>query len=280
MRAAVLRLTREIIGNNWLPGHYVLSEFITQIIGAKQQVMEGHIGSYRVEFDFRDLLQRQMWFNLYDVQEIALVKTLLKPGDVFLDAGANIGFYSLVASQLVGETGQVHAFEPIQANVDQFNTTIERNKINNIEVNQIALGAAPGFLTIYQGDDPIGNSGWASVVQTERKNRPREVAVTSLDTYLQQQNIQQVALIKLDIEGAEFAALQGCQAILSSDFRPAIILELNEFLLTPNGLTASQILRHIEAYGYRFQLIGRTLVDIDPSFQLHGVMNILCLPSW
>lgn len=278
IQEVIVYAARRLIGNSWFPGRYALSETVIRLVGAQTAVFAGQIGDYTLEFDFHDLLQRQMWFNLYDTHETRLVRELLEPGDVFFDVGANVGYYSFIASQQVGASGQVHAFEPIPRNVASLRRGIETNHIENIVINQLAIGETQGKLSIFLGDDDIGNTGWASIIQTKLKHRPFEVMMTSIDQYIAENRVGTVALIKLDIEGAEFEALKGMDNLLSGSAKPPLIIELNEFLLKQRGLPPGELLAYLKQRGYEFFLIGRQLKAINVNPTVKGVINVLCVP--
>jgi FkbM family methyltransferase len=276
IQKTILQASRQVIGNNWFPGRYYLSETLIDLLGGRNQVVVGDVGEYSLNFNFQDLLQRQMWFKLYDIHEIQLVREILKEGDIFFDVGANIGYYSFIASQQVKSTGLVHAFEPISRNIRAITDGIETNAISNIAVNQLAISDTEGKLTIFQADKDIGNSGWASIIQTKLKHHPIEVTVTTLDSYVQKHNIAKIDLIKMDIEGAEFEAIKGMKTILTGSHKPSIILELNEFLLKQRALPSRDILTYLKQYGYRFYVISRKLTETHVDLKVKGVVNILC----
>ena len=142
----ILKLARTFISRTRLPGRYILAEMAAKLFAPPTGVVEGELGGFRLTLDFSDSIQRQIYFGLYDQPETALLGRLLRPGDVFLDVGANVGYYSLIASQNVGLKGQVHAFEPIAKNVRTLTRTIAENGISNIFVNQVAVGAQAGSL--------------------------------------------------------------------------------------------------------------------------------------
>jgi FkbM family methyltransferase len=277
MKSNLLRLVRKLIRNINLPGRYVLSEVAAKVLVPATGFVEGSIGAYRISCDFRDLIQRQIYFGLYDQAETRLVRKLLKPGDGFFDVGANVGYYSLVASQIIGNSGRVHAFEPIAENVAAFKETITVNSIANIIVNQVAVGAADGSLTLYVGDGRAKSSGWASQVLSESRPKALVVDMISLDGYIQREAIDHIRLVKLDIEGAERDALLGMQALLSQPDAPDLLCEINPYLLGRQNLDSRALTRFLADHGYfLYQADKLTAGNMDPDKIIVQLINLFC----
>ncbi len=95
------------------------------------------------------------WLGTYERDRQQQLTELLKPGDCFLDIGANVGFYSVLASRIVGATGQVHSFEPFPRNVDYLQKHIELNRLTNVTVHPLALSDGPArTMTFATSVDP------------------------------------------------------------------------------------------------------------------------------
>lgn len=280
----LLNLAQKTISKGNFPGRYVLAEYVSWLLGPANDVVDGRIGEYTVSFDFKDQLQRQMYFGLYDPPETQLLYRLLQPGDIFLDVGANVGYYTLVASQIVGPDGQVHAFEPIAQNTAALRETITQNNISNILVNEVAVGATPGSLQLYVGDREIGNSGWASIVSSQKRTKGLTVEKISLDRYLQAREITQVQLVKLDIEGSELQALQGMESLLSGPDAPSLLCEVNPYLLGKLNLSPRVLTTYLDERGYLLFEVDRSAIrPIAPEHEITRLVNLFCTkrrPSW
>jgi FkbM family methyltransferase len=274
----LLDLSRSILSRTQVPGRFILAELASRALAPATKRVEGRIGAYAMTFDFRDLLQRQMYFGLYDQAEIRLLKRLLNPGDTFLDIGANVGYYSLVASQLVGSSGHVHAFEPIAQNADILSRTIRRNDISNITVNQVAVGSHLGLLKLFVADRDLGNSGWASVVPSERRPRHIEVEQIAVDDYLRERNLSKIHLAKLDIEGNEPEALEGMRRTLQGADAPGLLCEVSPFLLERRGMEPRHLLLQLLEYGYELYRVSPSgLKPIDLETELDpNATNLYC----
>lgn len=279
-----LNLTRQIVKYN-VPGRYTFAEIVSRVFTSHRGIVKGKIGSYQVDLNFSDQVQRQIYFGLYDIDGINMTKRLLRPGDVFFDIGANVGYYSLIASQLVGATGQVHAFEPIPENILSIQKSISDNSIANINLNQVAVADKKSSMDIYIGDDTIGNSGWASFVKSTRRIHSLKVDVVSIDDYVRANGIDRVRLVKIDIEGAELDALKGMKNICSDVSAPNMICEINPYLLARQQIDSRAITSCLSEYGYTmYSLEGIKDGAINPYIVINDLINIFCtkkkLSSW
>lgn len=140
---------------------------------------------------------------------------LMKPGDTFIDVGANIGCFSLHACRCVRPHGSVYAFEPLQANFDMLNSNIRLNRAANIRPFQVALSDREGRFTMHV---PSRESS-ASLVYTEGV-----VNTETLDGFCARHGVKDPQFIKVDIEGGELGFLQGAEQILRRS-NPAVLFE-------------------------------------------------------
>ncbi len=140
---------------------------------------------------------------LYDYREFRILKRLLKPGDVFLDAGANIGIYTMIASRLVNHGGRVISVEAGSMNADCLRTNCKLNKIENVTILQAGLSDKIEELELACSDygNRSGNSFLKSSSITER------VPCMPLLDMLLSANVNRIDGAKFDIEGFEFRVL-------------------------------------------------------------------------
>jgi len=146
------------------------------------------------------------------------LRTRLRPGDCFVDAGANIGFYSIAAAKAVGTSGSVLAIEMMEGTARILREHVELNDVGNVRVIEGALSTSENALVV--ASMPAGSFGQASISDTG-KGEMFEVCSTTFDSVLR--NTPRVRLLKIDIEGAELEALKGGLDVL--DRIEAIIFE-------------------------------------------------------
>jgi FkbM family methyltransferase len=180
--------------------------------------------------------------------DIELVGRLLAPGDVFVDGGANIGLYTLVAADRVGSSGKVIAFEPGRAVRLRLLENVALNRLAQVEVLPAALSSEPGDAA-FRVFDVVG-AGLNHLAPAEGESGGLEtVAVTTLDAALIPHDRARLTLIKLDLEGAEQEALQGA-AVLLRERRPDLLLEIEPSHLARMGGAADAVAALLRGHGY------------------------------
>lgn len=260
-----------------LPGRYLMVELISPYLLPSNSTAQKITSDFVLPCDLRDLIQRQIYYGLYEPEETRLFSKLLQPGDVVLDLGANIGYYTLLAAARVGTTGEVHAFEPVPENFLTLQANVQRNGWKNVIIQQLAVAdGASENLTLYTREG-AHNSGWASLARSLKyQNVPMEVAAITIDRYITERGLPHIALIKLDIEGAEPFALRGAATLLSSKSGPKVLCEINPFLLRQANSSPEELKGILTNYGYDlYEITQRGLLRIDDKRPESRLMNIL-----
>lgn len=174
-----------------------------------------------------------------------LMFRVLREGDVAVDGGANIGFFTVLMAKLVGPTGKVLAFEPGTNNLEKLRENIALNKLGNVEVLDSAL---------WHRDDPClhfhlcEDSGENSVWKSEFALSEVIVSGAKLSGYYRDRQ-QKLRLIKLDVEGAEQHALEGAYMHLGMQV-PYIVCELNEPALAHMNHSQQTLRKLMLQFGY------------------------------
>lgn len=150
----------------------------------------------------------------YEPEQTRLFEELLRPGHTVLDVGANVGYYTLLASVLVGDPGRVHAFEPEPRNAGFLRRHASLNRRGNVRVEQAAVSDREGTARFDFGS----GSGTGHLADSGAI----EVRTLSLDDYCAQHGLAPHA-IKIDVEGAEMSVLQGARETLVRH-RPILFL--------------------------------------------------------
>ena len=153
---------------------------------------------------------------LFERTEMKLVASLLKPGMKVVDAGANIGLYSLLAARCVGEGGQIWSFEPAQTTYGLLLDNLALNEVTSVAAHRLALSDSQGQLTLrsergfgdlYRHLDYMDSTTTGDAVET--------VSVITLDDFSDSQKIQAIDFLKIDVEGGEYCLLKGARRLLS-----------------------------------------------------------------
>lgn len=170
--------------------------------------------------------------QLYDRCEISILRNALEEGDVFLDVGANIGIYSLVASKLVGNKGRVISIEADPYSAAKLRGNVDINRISNIKIQQVGVSDRNETLSLHQ--QMTGNRGGSTFVGS---GDGVKVECLPLRAILDMEKLSQAAALKIDIEGFE-------EKVLRTFFREAdralyprlIIAECNPEYISDDGL--------------------------------------------
>ncbi len=207
---------------------------------------------FKMVLDPSDNLEGQWLFSphLYDRKEIACLRKHLKPGDTFLDAGANAGFYSLIASKLTGPKGTVLAVEADPVNASRLKANLQASGAMNVRV--VNAGLSDKAETLRLGLNTSGNSGGHSFLY----DGPDSVNVECkpLLDILSAGGIRKIDGAKFDIEGFEFRVLCKFFKDASPDLWPRfIIVEHNAFFAGKKGGDTLQLLAQ---HGYRIVRVG------------------------
>jgi len=187
----------------------------------------------------------------YEENQWKFVSRFLKPGMNFFDIGANQGFYTILASRRVGSQGKVFAFEPAPTEFRKLRRNLLINRLHNVVMESQAVGSYEGLTEFYLCLDYQGS--FSSIRQpaydvTSRK-KVIKVPITTLDAYVQCNNISSLDLIKIDVEGGELDVLKGGGGILER-LRPIIMCEMDDRRTQQWGYQAREIWEFLQGYGY------------------------------
>ena len=151
-------------------------------------------------------------FGVWEPHLSAVIKSRLGAGDVFVDVGANSGWYSLLAALRVGATGAVVAIEPSTELVSRLQWQVGRNDLANVRVVQEAVSDHVGKVAVELG--PAEHTGLTRALR-EAWPGAEAVECRPLPDMLTAEEWRRIRLIKIDVEGAEFAAVRGLSKALS-----------------------------------------------------------------
>lgn len=188
---------------------------------------------------------------IFEHAEMQLVAKLLKPGMKVIDAGANIGIYSLLAARCIGNDGRIWAFEPSQSTYSLFLDNLTLNGVTTVAANRLALSDVQGQLTLrsengfgdlYRHLDYSGKAVPGDQVET--------VEVTTLDDFANTNKIDEIDFLKIDVEGAEFCLLKGSQHLLSRSPNVVVMVEIEEDWCLRNGFKPDDAFELLKSLGF------------------------------
>ena len=222
-----------------------------------------------MQLDIRDLVQETLLLEgIWEPKTTRYLCDSLGPVQVFLDIGANAGYFSLLASHCVGESGKVLAVEPNPAMANQLRQNVERSRLTNIAIIQAACSDSVEVRDLYVGN--AYNTGNSSLSRDNLAwTQSVKVTCTTVDLLVEKCGLHRVDLVKIDVEGAELQVLRGMSTTLKR-LRPKIITELSPSLLEGFSVTLDKVQEYFRGLGYSVtpleeDCMGRTT-------------NYLCVP--
>lgn len=181
--------------------------------------------------------------GLYETDVTEIVLSTVTRGMTVVDLGANIGYYTLLASRLVGAEGHVYAFEPDLEAFKYLQTNIARNQCANVVPVNVAAGDTIEAVSFVR---PGPERGFVSTSQPHDTS----VQATTLDAFFGRLAWPAVDLIKIDIEGSELQALLGMQELVRRNPAIQLIIELNTEAITRAGHTLEELIETLNRLGF------------------------------
>jgi len=185
------------------------------------------------------------WLGTYELRKNILFGKTVKPKHVVYDIGAHVGFYTLLASKLVGKSGHVYAFEPNPKNLSFLKQHLSLNKVANTTIFPVALSnqTGPANFSLAQSD----------LMGRLDKQGKTKVKTTTLDNLLKRKLLKPPNILKIDAEGAEYSILQGASFLLSH-YHPDIFLATHDRYYLPK--THQLCCRVLQQAGYSLKPLG------------------------
>ena len=218
----------------------------------------------------------------FENSEYAFVSRFLQPGMVVLDIGAHHGFYTLLASKIVGLPGKVFAFEPSPRERGALSRHIALNRCRNVTVEALAVGSTNGSgnLFVVQGFQTGCNSLRPPAPDVPGALSSTEIQVVRLDDWLEKNQIDHIDFIKLDVEGGEIEVLNGAERLFLRRSRPVILVEVQDIRTQQWGYPAKEIVTHLQQKNYQWFRItdDGSLVALDTTAD-HFEGNYVAMPK-
>lgn len=241
----------------------------------KEQMVEVTVHDYRMYIDPTDQPIGTSLYGkgVYEQQTTDICRRFVEEGMFVADIGANIGYYSLLLSDLVGEDGLVYAFEPESHCYEVLDTNIKLNNSDNILAENLAITNTIGTSKLRISSN---NKGQNRIINNSENNKTINVETQTLDNYVSENLEEKLDLIKIDIEGSEPDALYGMEMILDTH-RPLIVMEFSPHLW---DVEIDVVKSYLQDLNYEFRGIGpdAQLVDITPEADYPN-RNIVLIPE-
>lgn len=214
-------------------------KFFKRYLRSSSAIIDGHI----MFLDDKDSLDLSI-YNVYEPLETEFLKKEVKSGDVVLDIGANIGYYTLIFARAVGQGGMVYAFEPNPTNFSLLKKNIEINGYTNVVLIQKAVSNTTGKLKLYLSET---NKGDHRIYDSGEERVSLEVECVAIDDYFANCR-KRIDLIKMDVQGSEGLVIKSMPALLQKDIK--IISEYWPEGLKKTGIDPIAYLQMLQDYGF------------------------------
>lgn len=261
--ARALRMLNLILSQKYFPGKWRIEKFIISIV----KVRTGHYFHPRgfwwsIE---NDATKKTFLVDCENTTSELISKLLKNERVVFVDIGANLGWYSLLVKSL-NPSSIVYAFEPMAWVREKLHQNLQRNGFSDVKIESCALGASSATRRIYSY---LGNDGMHTLwpVKEWGAEPGQEVKIEVLDSYTEQLNEKNLPiLLKLDVEGSELNVLQGCNNLLSGG-NVQMIIEINETMLSAAGNSVEELFEFLRSFGFSGYWISPDMTLVASSFE-------------
>lgn len=216
----------------------------------------------------------------WDPKVTWVCQKLLRNGDTFIDIGAHCGVVAVEAARLVGPSGKVHAFEPQPRLAEFLRQSASINALSGLQVHQVALSDQDGQARIFMRG---GKQILASLVPTPGVEHNLEITTRAAEPYLRGLNLTQVRLLKMDIEGYEYALLQAMAGVLNEGILENILFES---VPAEGPFWERPAVQLLAKAGYQFYALPKTLltfraVPVSPGVEpAGGPHDFVAVRNW
>ena len=235
LRRRVTRLVQGwLIENHGMAKHFIRNKYVAYPFAGGRIFLNARESSM--------MLARV--FGLYEPEKMKAVRTLLKPGGIFIDIGGNKGDFALLAASKVGDSGKVLCIEPEPRNCYWIQESIKLNGCGNIKLFDLALSDHEGKASLYLGQ----MSGFHTLLGAIHGRNAGVITVRTetLDGLLAELHQGRVDMIKIDVEGAELSVLKGAQQTLSQNRKLTLLIDLHPSL----GVDVAQVRDFLSGLGF------------------------------
>jgi len=272
----MLKLYRRLAGrglSRWFPTNFFARKTVRNMTGDVYAQVQGFQMKVPIEQDHGMVLYVK---GIYEPAVTKFIQFFLKEEQTFVDVGACLGYYSLLASQIVGEKGRVLAFEPEMTNFDYLYHNVALNDCQNVRILNCAASDQQGLANLHISNRHIGCHSLFYSKRSGHTQNARVVDIMPIDKC-----IDRVDMVKIDVEGWEYYVLKGMESFFQKSENPIIvIMEYCPSLLQENLLLWENLLAFLTRYATKTAVIDekhKRLQDVSPHQlrELEDRVNVL-----
>ncbi len=229
-----------------------------KLVVSRLKTTSAEVRGRRMYLDPGDSLNLSI-HGVYEPVETELVARLVSPGDFAIDVGANIGYYTLILAGLVGESGRVIAFEPDPQNFGLLSRNVELGGGTAVTAVNKAVWSRSGALRPYLSESDVGAH---TVADWGDGSKSIEIEAVSLDDFFKG-HAGDIDFMKVDVEGAEAAVIQGMQAVLDRNPGLRVLTELNVLALERAGWKPEDYLGLLLNHGFELHYVNEAAGNVE-----------------
>jgi len=237
-----------------VPGVSAIHGYLFRLLLAERSILEVQgskicMNPYGLPKSYVRTFQSYLISHNWEEQTGKIFKEVVKESNVVVDLGANIGFFTLLASKLVGKTGRVYAFEPEPTNYTLLLKNIELNRCANVIAVQKAVSNEQGVFRLNVNSDDTGAHTLRSSVRKDEFKESIEVECVTLDNYFCNRE-DRIDIIKIDVEGAEVRVFRGMQRVLKANENIKLFVEFYPDAIREMGDCPEEFARELFEGGF------------------------------
>ena len=204
---------------------------------------------FDLELDPNDFIAKLLLKDkIFEAPESELVARLVRPNDICVDAGCQVGYYSCLLAKLVGEGGRVYSFDANPRACETTRSNLALNNMRCVEVTQVALADRRGDVRFHVSTDD--QTGLSSLGPIAAQREIITVACVRLDDFLAQRNVEHIRLLKVDVEGSEDIVLRGLGTFLTDHRVDFIVAECYDERLKLMNTSTERVWGLLHSAGY------------------------------
>jgi len=256
-----------------------ISIWLVRFLGRFLKTTFADVQGHKMYIDSKDYSHLSIT-GIIEPFETEIVKKTVRKGDVILDLGANIGYYTLICARLAGEAGKVFAFEPEPVNFALLKKNVEINGYKNVTLIQAAVSNRTGETKLYLCGD---NNDDHRIYDSHDQRPSITVKMTRLDDYFRDYR-GKTDFIKIDVQGAEGGALQGMDNLLKLNRRLKILTEYWPCGLKNFGMDSKTFFDILAGHGFTMYRVENTAAPVSVGELLevctpekNNAINLLCV---
>ena len=234
---------------------------VIEVNGSKLEVIPGDLGT-SLEL---------LLFNIHEPISTKIVTETVQKGMTCLDVGANIGYYVILESTILGDQGRIIAIEPSPQNFEFLKKNIEMQRVKNIDAFNFAAGDKNGYIN-FVSDENESNSGRV-IPDSAVSDWPGPVAklpVKTIDSFLGEIGVDKIDFLRMDVEGYEYHIFQGMKNTLKKS-KPIIQIELHKSIMGVE--TTKKLLEELKNEGYELKSYVPREIDTPMIGSMNDVKN-------